>query len=133
MPSFSWKLDNTYYDYVKNSQKIYEIRVLDDKRKLINIGDSIIFNNRDNIQCPLLSTKVSQIKIYGDFKEALEDTPLWKYYQMFKRRKGVKFMNHFLMKKHIKGLLKKAFEVDQDLNFHKVIFNLIQLFLDRLF
>ena len=76
MPSFSWNLDNTYYDYVKNSQKIYEIRVLDDKRKLINVGDSIIFNNRDNIQRPLLSTKVSEIKIYGDFKEALEDTPL---------------------------------------------------------
>ena len=76
MPSFSWKLDNTYYDYVKNSQKIYEIRVLDDKRKLIEVGDNIIFNNRDNIQSPLLSTKVSQIKIYGDFKEALDDTPL---------------------------------------------------------
>ena len=76
MPSFSWKLDNLYYDYVKNGNKLYEIRILDDKRKLIEVGDAIIFNNRDNIKCPLLSTKVSQIKIYGDFKEALEDTPI---------------------------------------------------------
>ena len=76
MPTHSWNLDNIYYDFVTNEIKIYEIRVFDDKRKLINVGDTIIFNNRDNIKMPLLSTKISEIKIYGDFREALQDTPL---------------------------------------------------------
>lgn len=76
MPSYCWNLDNTYYNYIKNGDKIYEIRVFDNKRKLIQVGDSITFNNRDNIQSPLLSTSVSEIKLYGDFKEALEDTPM---------------------------------------------------------
>ena len=76
MPTHSWNLDNIYYDFVTNEIKIYEIRVFDDKRKLINVGDTIIFNNRDNIKMPLLSTKISEIKIYGDFQEALQDTPL---------------------------------------------------------
>ena len=63
MPTHSWNLDNIYYDFVTNEIKIYEIRVFDDKRKLINVGDTIIFNNRDNIKMPLLSTKISEIKI----------------------------------------------------------------------
>ena len=42
-----------------------------------------------------LLTKVSQIKIYGNFKEALEDTPLCEVLPNVQTLKRVlKFMNH---------------------------------------
>ena len=76
MPTHSWNLDDIYYQFIKNGLKIYEIRVLDDKRKLIEVGDTITFGNRNNLQVPLLSTKISEIKVYSNFSEALQDTPL---------------------------------------------------------
>ena len=76
MPTHSWNLDDIYYQFIKDGIKIYEIRVYDSKRKLINLGDTITFSNRDNLKAPLLSTKISEIKTYRDFSEALQDTHL---------------------------------------------------------
>ncbi len=37
-----------YYNMLKSGKKIIELRLLDDKRKLINIGDTIEFYNVSN-------------------------------------------------------------------------------------
>ena len=40
-------LSQPYYDMVKNNMKTVEIRILDEKRKLLNIKDKIEFYNED--------------------------------------------------------------------------------------
>lgn len=42
------KLADKWFNYVKNGKKTIEGRVLDDKRKLLKVGDFIIFTNNDN-------------------------------------------------------------------------------------
>ena len=62
-------LDPIYYEEIKNNKKIYEIRLNDDKRQKIKVGDLIVFNNT-------ISKKVISKDIFDDFKGALSTYPL---------------------------------------------------------
>jgi ASC-1-like (ASCH) protein len=41
------KLSEPYYNLVKTNKKIVEIRVYDDKRKQLSVGDKILFTKTD--------------------------------------------------------------------------------------
>ena len=68
-------LASPYYEYVKNGTKIYELRVYDDKRKLIKINDLWEFSSNNNKNESFI-TKVVAIKTYKSFREAIQDTGL---------------------------------------------------------
>ena len=45
---FTMKLDEKYYNYILNGTKEYEIRLNDEKRKLLKKSDFIKFYNTSN-------------------------------------------------------------------------------------
>ena len=68
------KLQSPYYEYIRDGVKIYELRVYDDKRKKIKVGDEWVFKHNDDNELPEIRTKITDIKIYISFEKAIEDT-----------------------------------------------------------
>ena len=48
MTTHNMKLKQPYFDLVKSGQKTVELRLYDDKRQLVNPGDTIIFQNGES-------------------------------------------------------------------------------------
>ena len=62
------KLRQYFFDKIKSSEKIYEIRLYDEKRKLISVGDEILFSGQE-IQKETLLTEVVELKCFRTFEE----------------------------------------------------------------
>lgn len=62
------KLQPEYFNKIKAGTKTYEIRLNDEKRRNIKVGDNIIFKNNDN---PLegVIVKVVDLKRFDNFLE----------------------------------------------------------------
>ena len=69
------KLKSIYFDKIKIGQKIYEIRLNDEKRKLIGVGDIIIFKKEPNL-AETLQTVVKDLIYFKSFKEMVNALPL---------------------------------------------------------
>lgn len=66
------KLQPQYYDYVLNGTKRIEIRLFDEKRKLINIGDKIeILKEPDYLES--FEVEVIGLLRYKDFESLFND------------------------------------------------------------
>lgn len=61
------KLNNGPYNSICYGQKDIEMRLYDEKRKLINIGDIITFTNIDTLDC--FDVKVINLYICKNFDE----------------------------------------------------------------
>ena len=68
------KLQSPYYELVKSGEKKYEMRVYDEKRKAMKIGDIWKFIHNDNKDLPEFETIITDIKLYKSFEEAIEET-----------------------------------------------------------
>ena len=71
------KLKAIYFNKIKNGQKIYEIRLNDEKRKLIDVGDVIIFKKEPQLS-ETLQTIVKDLVYFKSFKEMVDTLPLEK-------------------------------------------------------
>ena len=71
------KLQAIYFNKMKNSQKIYEIRLNDEKRRLIDIGDVIIFKKEPDLT-ETLQTIVKDLVYFKSFREMVDTLPLEK-------------------------------------------------------
>lgn len=60
-------LNDNPFKSIKSGLKTIEIRLYDEKRRLINVGDIIEFNNRLNDE--KISTKVIKIHVFNSFEE----------------------------------------------------------------
>lgn len=60
-------LQDNPFEKIDNGTKIIEMRLYDEKRRKINIGDIIEFNN--NHTDKIIKTKVIQLHLYQSFKE----------------------------------------------------------------
>ena len=65
-------LNDTYFNKVVNGEKTIEVRLNDEKRSKINVGDTITFENRANDG--VVSVKVVDIKRYDNFEELYRHT-----------------------------------------------------------
>ena len=72
MEIFSSKLQEPYYTYIRDGIKIYEMRVNDEKRRKMKIGDIWKFKNANNENLPEFNTKIIDKKIYKSFEEAIK-------------------------------------------------------------
>lgn len=63
------KLQRKYFDLINIGIKKYEIRLLDEKRSKLRIGDTIQFTYMN--YC--LLTLVTNLKIYNSFEELLDE------------------------------------------------------------
>ena len=66
------KLQERYFNYIKNGTKRIELRLFDEKRKQLKPGDIIVFTkNGDNTE--KLSVKVVELLKYASFEELFKD------------------------------------------------------------
>ena len=64
---YNMKLNNEPFNKIKDGTKTIELRLNDDKRKLLNINDSIEFTNRDTNEKLLVN--IIDLYKYSSFKE----------------------------------------------------------------
>jgi len=74
MNTFEGKLQSPYYEYIRDGIKIYEMRINDEKRQKMNVGDIWKFKHMTDETLPQYNTKIVDKKIYESFEEAIEDT-----------------------------------------------------------
>lgn len=90
------KLQSPYYEFIRDGIKIYETRVYDEKRRNMNIGDLWIFSHNNEQSLPVIKTKITDIKIYKSFREAIEDTGVEKLLpQINNLEEGIKIYESF--------------------------------------
>lgn len=70
-------LRSIYFDKIKVGEKIYEIRLNDEKRKLIDVGDVIVFK-REPEKTETLKTVVKDLIYFDSFIEMSTTLPLEK-------------------------------------------------------
>lgn len=66
------KLNNTAFINIKNGVKKFELRLYDDRRKNINLGDTIIFHNLNNLD-NVISVRVLALLRYPSFADFFKD------------------------------------------------------------
>ncbi len=66
------RLNPTYYDYIVKGTKRIEIRLYDEKRQKIKVGDTIKFSKLDNEDVFFLA-KVMDLYIYDDIDDLLKN------------------------------------------------------------
>lgn len=71
---YEMKLREVYFEKIKSGEKIYEIRLFDEKRKLIKIGDVIVFKKEPNPD-EFLVTEVVEMQVFKSFKAMAETLP----------------------------------------------------------
>ncbi len=70
------KLNPQPFKMIKNGKKTIELRLLDEKRKQIEIGDRIIFTNAENGET--ITASVTALHRFDTFEELYENLPLLK-------------------------------------------------------
>ena len=66
--TFELRLNKKPFESIKNGEKTVEMRLYDEKRQQINIGDFIIFKLRDNEE-EQIKTVVQDVDVYLNFEE----------------------------------------------------------------
>ncbi len=68
MQNHQMRLRNEPFDSILKGEKVVEIRLLDEKRRAIDVGDEIIFSRMENPE-DKIQTKVTGLKTAADFVE----------------------------------------------------------------
>lgn len=90
---FQMNLKDEYFDKMKSGQKIYEIRLNDEKRQKLNIGDSIVFcRNGDEDDC--IHTFVEDLLHFNSFANMLLFLPVAQLGFENKTRKEIEEVYH---------------------------------------
>ena len=66
------KLNDNAFNNIKSGVKKFELRLYDDKRKNINLGDTIIFHNLNNLS-DTISVNVLALLRYPTFADFFKD------------------------------------------------------------
>ena len=66
------KLNDKAFNNIKNGTKKFELRLYDDRRKNINLGDTIIFHNVNNLD-DSISVNVLALLRYPSFADLFKD------------------------------------------------------------
>lgn len=70
------KLNPTPFEMIKSGQKTIELRLFDEKRQLIKVGDEILFTN--TVTGETLKTSVVKLHRFDSFEELYKSLPLLK-------------------------------------------------------
>ncbi len=69
------KLRHIYFEKIRTGEKIYEIRLNDEKRRLISVGDFITFRDESNLD-EKMQKRVKDLLYFDSFTEMLDNLPL---------------------------------------------------------
>lgn len=78
MMKYIMKLNPKYFEYMKNGTKEIEIRLNDDKRKNLKIGDEIIFQKEPELKEELYTT-VEKLFVEKSFEDAIMNLEIQQY------------------------------------------------------
>ena len=70
-------LKEIYFDKIKSGEKIYEIRLNDEKRKLVKVGDIIVFKRQPEFK-ETIKTVVKDLIYFNSFTEMINSLPIEK-------------------------------------------------------
>lgn len=70
------KLKTHPFEMIKSGQKTIELRLLDEKRRLIKVGDTIEFSNRESGET--VTKTVKKLHYFDSFEELYKSLPLLK-------------------------------------------------------
>ena len=73
------RLDQTHYNRIKMGSKSVEIRLYDEKRQNLNIGDGIIFSDIENLK-DITKVNIEKIRRFDDFSNLFQNydsSSLW--------------------------------------------------------
>ena len=70
------KLNPAPFEMMKSGQKTIELRLYDEKRQLINVGDEIVFSN--TVTGETFQTKVLKLHRFDSFADLYKSLPLLK-------------------------------------------------------
>ena len=68
------KLRREPFDKIARGEKTIELRLLDEKRRTISTGDTIVFTCADDAGCSL-HTRVVALHVFADFDELYRNLP----------------------------------------------------------
>ncbi len=71
------KLKPSPFEMIKSGQKTIELRLYDEKRKLVKVGNKVTFVKIDGND-EIINTKVIAIHLFNSFEELYEKLPLLK-------------------------------------------------------
>ena len=63
-------LDSPFFEQIVQNKKIYEIRIFDEKRRKLILGDKIIFQKRNSDDT--IEKTIAKLMLFNTFKETLE-------------------------------------------------------------
>lgn len=69
------KLREVYFEKIKEGTKVYEIRLNDEKRQLIDVGDLIVFKKKPDLN-DSITTEVKDLIYFSSFEEMAKTLPL---------------------------------------------------------
>ena len=75
MKNHIMNLNPSPFEMIKSGKKTIELRLYDEKRQAIEVGDTITFVNTEN-EADTLHVKVKNLYIFGSFDELYESLPL---------------------------------------------------------
>ena len=70
MKTHEMTLKAPFFEQVAQNKKLYEIRVFDEKRRKLLLGDKIIFKKKDSSDT--IEKTVSKLMLFDTFKETLQ-------------------------------------------------------------
>ena len=73
MTTHNMNLQPRYFDYIKNGTKRIELRLNDEKRRQLQLGDILVFTNSEGES---LLTKITGLLRYQDFVSLFQDFPI---------------------------------------------------------
>ncbi len=68
-------LHSSPFSHIANGTKTIELRLLDEKRQLISVGDTLIFKNTDD-EALTLTCEVKKLHVFANFTELYAALPL---------------------------------------------------------
>lgn len=68
------KLTSSAFSRIAMGSKTIELRLNDEKRQKINVGDTVVFNCNENSD--MITAKVKQLYKFADFKSLYDTLPL---------------------------------------------------------
>lgn len=92
---FTCHLDEDIFEVVKKGIKNVEVRVNDEKRRSMKIGDEIVFLKRP-LEEEKIVTKIIGLKVFNNFKELVKDYSIERLYLSdFTKEEFVKLLGRF--------------------------------------
>ena len=106
-------LDSDIFDIVKNESKDVEIRLNDEKRKKLKVGDTLIFLKRPNDDEEIRGT-ITNLVYFNDFSEVVDNYPMKRIYlDNYKKDEFIRLLGRFYSDEDVKkyGVVAIEFEL----------------------